>query len=176
MLPRTTIASRRALRAAGLLALGLAACGGEPSRSGAGFTGGASSLDELGRGVVEALVAADTAALASYRVTGREHAELLWPEFPVARGSDSTVAAFAWENLERLNAGAVYGLMGRYPGSGVRYAGVECPGEAKEYAGFRILEDCRVALSDPDGRRALDQPFRSVVVMNGRHKVIRYYQ
>ena len=163
------------------LALGislLAACaegGAAPAESSrAGFTGGAASLEELAAGVVRGLVAGDTAALAGYRVTEHEHNRLLWPEFPIARQDPPFPVELAWENLEVRNAGGLDHLLPRFQGREVRIESVECPGGEEAYPGFTVLHDCRIGLVESGARRVVSQPFRSVVVRDGRFKIVRY--
>lgn len=153
----------------------LAACaegGAEPARP--GFTGGAPSLEALAEGVVAALAAGDTAALASLRVTEFEHNRLLWPAFPAARQDPPFPVELAWENLEVRNAGALHRLRPRFAGRDVRLASVACPGGEERYAGFTVLHDCRLEVVEDGARRGVTQPFRSVVVRDGRYKLVRY--
>ncbi|MGI9190290.1 MAG: hypothetical protein ACR2F9_09135 [Longimicrobiaceae bacterium] len=135
--------------------------------------GGAPSLDELGAAVVAALQAVDTARLAGYRVTEAEHNQRLWPHFPAAQQSPPIDVGFAWQNIELRNAAALERLLARYSGEDVRVLGTECGGEPEEYGAFRILRGCEIRV-ESDGRPGAIRPFASVVVANGRYKLIRY--
>ncbi len=171
-------------RTARLLRLALAAAalaGCAESRAGetvseAAFSGGESSVEALGRGVVRALLQADTAALADLRVTRNEHDRLLWPEFPASQQEPPVPVDWAWENLEMRNGGAVFELLHRYSGGEVEFESAECRGATQSFETFVIHDDCYVLLRDAGGKRLRDQPFRSVVVRDGIHKVIRYYK
>src|SRR5690606_29857660 len=115
------------------------------------------SLEALADGVVAALVAGDTAALAGYRVTEHEHNELLWPEFPIARQEPPFPVELAWENLEARNAGGLHRLLERFRGRDLRVDAVECPGGEEEYPGFTVLHDCRIRLVEGGARLAVAQ-------------------
>lgn len=160
------------------LAVVLAGCGRSASGADAGLTGGAASVEELGRTVVEALASGDTAALQSMRTTEHEHNQVLWPHFPVAK-QDTTAAAvaFAWENIQMRNAGAVAEWTRSFRGRQVRYDGARCTGQVEEYGPFQILRDCSVTVTDMAQGRAYElRPFDRVVRMNGAHKIIRYVE
>lgn len=173
-----------------LLALAPAACAGadasadasaDADASGAPAAaafdgGGVASLEALGRGVVAALAAGDTAALAAHRVTERDHNELLYPSFPAAREDPPFPAALAWENIQTRNAAALYGWLPAFRRDRPAFAGVECAGVPDRYPTFTIHQDCAVTLRRADGTTGKATLFRSAVEMGGRFKVIRYHR
>jgi hypothetical protein len=163
---------------AAALAAVLAGCGRSASGADGGLSGGAASVEELGRTVVQALAAGDTAALQSMRTTEREHNEMLWPHFPVAKQDTSASAlAFAWENIQMRNAGAVGEWIASFRGRQVRYDDARCTGEVEEYGPFQVLRGCSVTVTDVTQGRAFElRPFDRVVRMDGTHKVIRYVE
>lgn len=138
------------------------------------FRGGAASLDELGTAIVAALSDGDTARLEGYRLTEREHNELLWPRLPIAmqRGPAFPVA-LAWENITIRNAAGLRRVLGQYGGEPLVARGVDCAG-AEPHGPFTILTDCRTGVVDPGGTTRRLQIFRSVVVLNDTYKIIRY--
>lgn len=147
----------------------LAGCG--PSDE---LRGGAPSVEALGREVVQALAAGDTAALEALRTTKHEHNTVLWPHFPAARSSGP---ALAWDNVQMRNAGARAEWIGAFRNRRVRFDGAECGGVVEEYGSFQILRGCSVTVMDLDGRRAWTlRPFDRVVRMGRVHKVIRYVE
>jgi hypothetical protein len=163
---------------AAALALALGGCGRAADGAQGGLGGGAVSVEELGRTVVQALSAGDTAALQAMRTTEREHNQLLWPHFPIARQDTSaSVVAFAWENIQMRNAGAVGEWIASFRGRRVRYDGARCTGEVEEYGAFQILRDCSVTVTDEAQGRVYElRPFDRVVRMNGVHKLVRYVE
>lgn len=139
-------------------------------------SGGAVSLDSLAADVVAALAAGDTAALEGFRVTEREHNELLFPSFPAAREDPPFPAFLAWENIQTRNASALYGWIPTFRQDPATFAGVECTGAPERYPTFTIHQECAVSLRRGDGTTGRATLFRSAVEMDGRFKVIRYHR
>jgi hypothetical protein len=139
-----------------------------------GLRRGAPSIEALGRDVVQALVAGDTAVLEAFRTTEHEHTAVLWPRFPAAHSGDP---ALAWDNVQMRNAGARAEWIGAFRDRRVRFDRAECTGEVEEYGSFQILRGCSVTVTDLDGHRAWTvRPFDRVVRMGAVHKVIRYVE
>jgi hypothetical protein len=168
----------RTITIAAALLVALAGCGRAADGAEGGLVGGAASVEELGRTVVAALAAGDTAALQAMRTTEHEHNRVLWPHFPIAK-QDTTVAApaFAWENIQMRNAGAVGEWIASFRDRQVRYDGARCTGPVEDYGPFHILRDCSVTVTDVAQGRAFElRPFDRVVRMAGTHKLIRYVE
>lgn len=166
------------MRIAAVALLGvLAGCGRQADGSAGGMRGGAASVDDLGRAVVAALAAGDTAALQAMRTTEHEHNVLLWPHFPAARQNPPAPADFAWENIQLRNASATHEWIASFRNRKVRFEEAKCAGDVEQYGPFQILRDCAVRVTDVAQGRAFDlRPFDRVVRMNGVHKVIRYVE
>jgi hypothetical protein len=160
------------------LCLALAACGRTANGAEGGLQGGAESVQALGETVVAALSAGDTAALEGLRTTEREHNQVLWPHFPIAKQDTSAkTIAFAWENIQMRNAAAVQEWVASFRGRTVRYDGAECTGEVEEYGAFQILRGCSVRVTDvAQGRQYELSPIDRIVRMGGAHKLIRYVE
>jgi hypothetical protein len=147
----------------------LAGCGSKDE-----IRGGATSVEALGREVVQALAAGDTAALEALRTTEHEHNAVLWPKFPAARSGDPVLA---WENVQMRNAGARAEWIGAFRERRVRFDRAECTGQVEEYGSFQILRGCSVTVTDLEAQRAGTlRPFDRVVRMGAVHKVIRYVE
>jgi len=163
---------------AAALSVALGGCGRAADGAQAGLSGGAPSVEALGRTVVAALAAGDTAALQAMRTTEDEHNQVLWPHFPIGR-QDTTQAGkgFAWENIQLRNGAAVGEWTASFRGRQVRFDGARCTGEVEEYGPFQILRDCSVTVTDVAQGRAFElRPFDRVVRMGGTHKLIRYVE
>lgn len=168
---------RRARLAGAMVLLGTlaAACGGDPHGQ-PRLTGGTATLEELGDAVWTALVREDIAALDLLRLSELEHNELVWPEqTPAREASAAANLDHWWSNIQVRNRAAVMDLLRRHGGSDGTLEGVECVGETREYASFQALTDCRLLVRDAERREAVEA-FRYVIRMDGRHKVVRYYE
>ena len=148
-------------------------CGGQPP-----FPGSATSLDELGRGVMDAFERGDHEALERYRLTEAEHNDEIWPEFPAARAEPPFPVDLAWRNIQLRNQRAVRrnsSTLAAARGAGpVEYRDVECEGEVDAYATFSVLTDCHVRFAIA-GRPYKMQLFKHVLVRRGGYKIVRYY-
>ena len=134
------------------------------------LTDGARSLDALTDAFAAAVMAQDTAAMHTLRVTEREHTELLWPEFPASRNNYS--AEFAWENLDRSSVKDAARIADDHGGAPRRVVATECRRGVTEYDTFRIHGDCWVVWAAPDDGRDTVKLFGSIVEMDGRYKVV----
>lgn len=150
-----------------------AGCGGQPP-----FPGSAASLDDLGRGVMDAFEHEDHQALERFRLTEAEHNEQVWPEFPAAKGAHPFPAGLAWRNIQLRNRRAVRrassALAAARRAGPAEYQSVECRGETEAFATFAVHTDCYVRFGVA-GRRYEMQLFKDVLVRRGGYKIFRYY-
>lgn len=139
------------------------------------FPDSAADMDTLGRSVIEALVRADTAALRRFRLTEREHNEVIWPELPAAAAEVGFPVDLAWSNIEARSRRDLGRILTAYRGRRLAFEQVDCLGETRTFATFRVHTDCWVVFEtgDPDCRRA--RIFKDVVERYGGFKIFRYY-
>jgi hypothetical protein len=165
----------RTLAGACLLLGAIAACGDGPSTAEPRLTGGAPTLEELGSGVWNGIVARDAAALERLRLTEFEHNQLVWPEQSAAQEPSAAANLdFWWQNIQLRNRAALDDLFAVYGGATLALRDVECIGDPQAYESFTALTDCRLTLDGPTGPFRVEA-FRYVVRMGGAHKVLRYY-
>lgn len=137
--------------------------------------GSASSLDELGEHVLRALVDGDRATLEGYRLTERQHNEVVWPELPASRPEVNFPIDYAWRNIQSRNLRGVQRILPMYGGRDLTFRWVACRGEPQTFASFHVLTDCWVGFA-ADGREVWEaQLFKDVLVRGGGHKIFRYY-
>lgn len=155
-----------------VLLVGLAAaagCGGQP------FPGSAESLDELGRGIVEAFREDDREALETFRLTETEHNTIVWPELPASRGEFAFPLDLAWRNIQLRNRRAIPragGVLRR--AEPLEFESVECLGETRTFDSFVVHTDCHTRFR-ARGRLYRIQLFKDVLERNGGLKIFRYY-
>jgi len=140
------------------------------------FAGSASSLNELGERVLSALPVRDTATLEGFRLTEREHNEVVWPELPASASEVNFPVDFAWTNIALRNQRGLERLQAAFDGAHPRFQGVECRGETQVFETFEVMTDCWIHFTLPDPERTFEvQAFKDVLVRGGGYKIFRYY-
>ncbi len=144
-------------------------CGGQP------FPGSSESLDELGRGIVDAFRADDRDALEAFRLTETEHNTVVWPELPASRAEHSFPLDLAWRNIELRNRRAIPRARGALRrAEPLAFESVECLGETRNFETFVVHTDCYTRFRARE-RLYRIQLFKDVLRRNGGLKIFRYY-
>ncbi len=159
------------------LAVVLGACAdGNASTERAGRLSGApDSPMSLSVLVLRGLQAEDTTQLAAVRLTEHEHNDLFWPEHPASNPEANFPVDFAWTNIQTRNQDAVEHLLHRYGGRQLDLDYVECRGETEAFETYEVLTDCWVGFQ-VDGQFTERQLFKDILVMDGGHKIFRFYK
>jgi hypothetical protein len=187
--------------AAGLLAIGLSACG--PSADGAddgtddgttavipdggrGYVierlppealeleGAASSLDDLLRTIERGFAESDTARLHHLMIGEREYREILYPALPAAHPPINASFETLWVLQYPDSYRGMEGLLARYGGTDVRILDVRFEAPDQDFVNFVLHEGSRVDLA-VDGRTIEDvRLFGSVVRVGDQWKVLTY--
>jgi hypothetical protein len=164
------------------LAASLAACGGSSEASvpeadeTLRLAGSASSLDELGESVLDALVRQDTTTLERFRLDERQHNEVVWPELPASAPEVNFPVDYAWTNIQNRNRRSLTRILGLFADRSPGLEAVECRGTTERFATFEVLTDCWVVFT-ADGSPGVweAQLFKDVLIRGGSLKVFRYY-
>lgn len=139
------------------------------------FEGSATSLRSLGEGVLRGLSVGDTALLERFRLTEREHNEVVWPELPASSAEADFPVEWAWMNIELRNRRALTRLS-FLEGRELDLAAVQCRGETQVFRTFRVRTDCWVRF-DAEGLGPVEaRLFKDVLERNGGFKTFRYYE
>lgn len=140
------------------------------------FPGSTATLDGLGRQALQALAAADTAALEALRLTEAEHNDVVWPELPASRSEANFPVDYAWSNIQNRNRRSLARILPQYAGKSFELEDMQCRGGTRAFATFQVLTDCWAifTVAGQDGRYEA-QLFKDVVVRGGGHKIFRYY-
>lgn len=176
---RGVVLGRGAVALFALATLASAGCGGIETAEASmdrslRFEGSAPTLEVLGERVVEAFTRGDTVALSGFRLTEREHNEVVWPELPASAPEVNFPVDFAWQNIETRNRSALLRTMPIYADRQIEVRRVECRGETQRFDTFDVLTDCWVVF-DWNGERWEDQLFKDVLIRGGGVKLFRYY-
>lgn len=152
-----------------VLATLLPGCGGRP------FPDSATSLDELGGGIVDAFRQDDREALESFRLTETEHNTVVWPELPAARAESPFPLDLAWRNVQLRNERAVPRAADVLEmAQPMEFESVNCGGDTQVFETFSVHTGCYVRFHTR-GRLYRIQLFKDVLERNGGFKIFRYY-
>lgn len=135
------------------------------------FTGGARSLDDLGRRVCHALDHESADSLFSLTVQEDEFRDILWPEFPMSRPATGITWQDGWLFLYgRLHQGAAIAIRD-HGGHAYQFVRFDRYDSTMHYNNFVLHNGLILVAKDDEGRI---QPFRwlrSVAERKGRFKI-----
>jgi hypothetical protein len=134
------------------------------------FTGGARSLDELGRVICGALHAGSRDSLLRACVTDGEFRTILWPEFPQSRPATGVQWDDAWKILyARLHAGCSQAVRDN---GGHWYAFQRFESDSvTQYRNFRLHSGLVLVAKDDEGGVQRWRWLRSVAERKGSFKI-----
>jgi hypothetical protein len=134
------------------------------------FTGGARSLDALGRAMCGAYHASSVDSMLRLCVTEDEFRVVLWPEFPQSRPATGVRWEDAWPVLfGRLNGGSVSSV--RDMGGHVYRLVSVSKGTIVPYRNFKLHNDVTFVVRDEEGQVRTIDWIRSIAERKGRFKV-----
>lgn len=137
------------------------------------LAGGEASREALVHRWVEAVEAADTAAVVAMHMTRAEFAYLYFPESPYAVGPTATPPDFLWMQF-RLNSEKGIGrTFARLAGAPLGYRALICPEPPKPHGRSVLHERCLVR-RETDGGTIEQRLFGTVVERGGRFKFVSY--
>jgi len=134
------------------------------------FTGGARSLDELGRSAVRLLNRGASDSLLALCVTESEFREILWREFPQSRPATHLEWLDGWKALYVRHRGGITGAIRDKADQYYEYVRVESRDTTAIYRNFK-LHNALVLVVKADGREQELRWLRSVAERKGRFKI-----
>ena len=134
------------------------------------FTGGARSLDELGRKVCHALDYESADTLFSLTVNEDEFRDILWPEFPMSRPATGITWKDGWLFLYgRLHQGSAIAIRDH---GGHVYQFVRFDRDSTmHYNNFKLHNGLVLVAKDDEGKIQQFRWLRSVAERKGRFKI-----
>jgi len=138
------------------------------------FTGGAVSIDDLGRQLVAGVNARDEGAVHALGVTRKEFEVILWREFPESRPITHITAADAWEMSSYQSHSGVARTVGEFGYRRLEYIRVDS-GPAVPYRNFNLYRQVEIVAKDPATSQEVRLRFApSFVERHGRFKVLTF--
>lgn len=138
------------------------------------LTGGAASIDQLGRMLVAGINAHDEAALHALGVTRKEFEVILWREFPESRPVTHITVDDAWEMASAQSHAGVSRGVGSFGSRGLEFIRVDC-GPPVPYRNFSLHRQVEIVAKDPATAQEVRLRFApSFVERHGRFKVLTF--
>jgi hypothetical protein len=138
------------------------------------LTGGAASLDELARRIVDRIGHRDPAALHALRVSREEFETIVWPELPQSRPITHIPVSEVWGMQTAQCLSGVDLTIGRFGGRSITFLRIDYSHE-EAFRNFTLLRDVRILIRDPrDGRMIGLTMMPSVLVRHGRYKALTF--
>jgi hypothetical protein len=139
--------------------------------AGVRLDGGAASLDELGRRVVEALGRGDSAGLRALAITRSEHRDIVFPGMAADPGAG---ADFYYDNMAAGSLRDLARAQAELGGKRLEFRSLRAKGEEAERRGEVVIHrgvELRVAV---DGQERVLGLLGGVVELRGAFKITRY--
>lgn len=135
------------------------------------FTGGARSLDGLGRAICGALHRDTPDSLLSLCLQSEEFRLILWPEFPHSRPATGLVWTDAWQVLAgRLNGGST-AFARDFGGHVYTFVAIERTAQTVVYKNFKLHNGITLVAKDDEGKTHRFPFIRSIAERKGRFKI-----
>ena len=140
-------------------------------RVSAPFSGGARTLDDLGRAVCRLLAHGDRDSLRALCVTDREFRDILWREFPQSRPATGLQWEDGWRVLDMRLLSGTNDAVGEFGGHYWQFLRFERTDTVAVYKNFRLHNGLVLVVRDERGGTERWGWLRSVAERNGRFKI-----
>jgi len=138
------------------------------------LTGGAGSLDQLAREIVDRIGHRDPAGLHALRASREEFAAIVWPELPQSRPITHIPVSEVWGMQTAQCIAGVDRTISMFGGRRLTFLRVDYARE-EPFLNFKLLRDVRILIRDPrDGRLTGLTVMPSVLERHGRYKALIY--
>jgi len=132
------------------------------------------SPDQLGLAVVDALNRKDIEQLDRLRVQREEYLDWIWPAFPASRPPNNFPGDFAWSNLNKKCNTGMKKWIAYFGGHNLKFVDIRFDRPSENYDGFQLLRGTVLTLQNVAGEKRELKILGSVVVKNGRYKLLSY--
>lgn len=138
------------------------------------LTGGAGSVDQLGRMLVAGINAHDETAIHALGVTRKEFEVILWREFPESRPVTHITVDDAWEMASGQSHAGVSRGVGSFGNRNLEFIRVDC-GPPVPFRNFSLHRAVEIVARDPATAQEVRIHFApSFVERHGRFKVLTF--
>ncbi|MEQ1831818.1 MAG: hypothetical protein ABL977_02100 [Candidatus Eisenbacteria bacterium] len=135
------------------------------------FTGGARSLEALGRAICGALHTDAPDSMLKLCLTPGEFRVILWPEFPQSRPATGLVWTDAWQVLNGRLVGGSTAFARDFGGHVYTFIAFERTAATKVYKNFKLHNGVVLVAKDDEGKTHRFPFIRSIAERKGRFKI-----
>jgi hypothetical protein len=140
-----------------------------------GLSGGSASRAELVDRFIQALVAADTTALASLAIDRAEFAWLYYPHSIYVAPPYELPPDVVWLQHQNYSSRGLRRLLEQYGGKTLHYTGHRCtPEEGESLGRGRQWAECLVLGELPTGEKSEERLFAGILEIGGRFKLLSF--
>ena len=132
------------------------------------------SPSQLGLAVVDALNRKDIEQLDRLRVQREAYLDWIWSAFPASRPPNNFPGDFAWSNLNKKCNTGMKKWISHFGGHNLKFVDIRFDGSPETYDGFQLLRGTVLTLQNVAGEKRELGILGSVVVKNGRYKLLSY--
>lgn len=136
--------------------------------------GGADSLEALAKRALEALERRDAAALHALRVDAREYREVVWPELPQSKPPHTLTVDFHWGLLDTNSLKGMRNALRDFGGQHLELLEVFPEQGVEDHRTFQALRKVALKVKSPAGEVAVLRVLGSVIVQEGRYKLLSF--
>ena len=134
-----------------------------------------SSLEELGKQVLEAVYNKDTERLSSLAITEEEYGTYIWPQSPISKIKEwqDNYDFVRNQHFSRSRL-SLRQMLARYGGRKYTLVRFRFGDETTEHTIYKAHRDARLIVKKPDGEELELNLFGSVVEMDGQFKIMSF--
>jgi hypothetical protein len=134
-----------------------------------------SSMDELGRRVLEDLYKKDFKALDALRINEQEYRAYIWPELPISKIPQwQKRYDYVWKEVDTKCTLGLQALIQKYGGQKFTLVSITFAGGTARYTACTVHREARITVKDSAGAVQELKLFGSVVECGGHFKIMSY--
>jgi hypothetical protein len=135
----------------------------------------ASSMDDLGKRVLEAVAKNDGKALDALRINEQEYHSLIWPALPISKIEQwNKQYKYVWGDVDTKCIYGLRELLNKYGGQKFTFVSMRFVRGASRYSTCTVHQGARIKVKDSTGQELELKMFGSVVECGGQFKIMSY--
>lgn len=132
------------------------------------------SPEALAREVLKLVEFRDAHRLEQLALSGREFADLVWPELPAARPERNLPLDYVWTDLRTKSRAHLGRIAEQFGGRRYELVGVSFLGETTKYRSYAVHRKTELTVRAADGHEERLRLFGSILEQRGRYKLFSF--